>query len=111
MLGKPAELLKGLQVLGTAGLLRGAHHLYNGHCDDFWCKVIPSIHPDFRIAPADVAVRFAWEALPSRCMEMCNGQLPVGIHAWAKYGLEYLVPHLINAGVNLSGLPAPSSIA
>jgi hypothetical protein len=99
--GKRGRLKRGLIGLGSGGLLSGAHKLYEKNCDVFWSFTVPKIATTFRIPPPDIAVRFAWEALPSRCMEMCRGILPFGIHAWAKYDFDFLVQHLLSAGVDL----------
>lgn len=99
--GNGEQLRRGLIGLGSGGLLSGAHKLCDEHCDIFWSFTVPKIETTFRIPPADIAVQFAWEVLPSRCMEMCRGSLPFGIHGWAKYEFEFLLPHLIFAGVDL----------
>jgi hypothetical protein len=99
--GNRKRLSRGLVGLGSGGLLRGAHKLFDNHCDIFWSVIVPKVDTTFRIPAVDIALRFAWEALPSRCMEMCRGSLPFGIHAWAKYDYGFLMPHLLSAGVDL----------
>jgi len=102
--GDRERLRQGLSGLGSGGLLRGAHKLYSKHCDMFWSFTVPEVITDYRLATADIAVQFAWEVLPSRCMEMSRGNLPFGIHAWAKYNFAFLMPHLLAAGVDLNGV-------
>jgi hypothetical protein len=99
--GDKARLRQGLIRLGSAGRLRGAYKLFQENCDQFWSFIVPNIDKTFRIPTADIAVKFAWETLPSRCMEMCGGGLPFGIHAWFKYDFGFLMPHLLSAGVDL----------
>jgi hypothetical protein len=99
--GKAELLRRGIGGLGTAGRLRGAWKLYNSHCDMFWSRIVPRIIPEFSVAPPAAAVRFSWEVLPDRCYEMCGGQLPFGIHAWAKHNLPFLLPLLEANGVEL----------
>jgi hypothetical protein len=99
--GDRDRLRRGLIGLGSGGLLRGAHKLFDEHCDIFWSFIVPKLDTTFRIPPADIAVQFAWEVLPSRCMKMCRGRLPFGIHAWARYDYEFLRPHFLSAGVDL----------
>jgi hypothetical protein len=99
--GNTERLRRGLIGLGSGGLLRGAHKLFDMHCDSFWSFTVPRLDKTFRIAPPEIAVQFAWETLPSRCMEMCRGNLPFGIHAWTKYDRGFLMPHLLSAGVDL----------
>lgn len=90
---------------GSGGTLRGAWKGYEWHCDLFWSLVVPSIE-SLRIAPVAEALKFSWEVLPRQCMEMTGGHLPFGIHAWAKYDLEWLAPHLEACGVDLAGVQA-----
>jgi len=103
--GNPDGLRKGLLGLYPGGLLKGAHRLYSSFCDQYWSLMVPSIDKRFRVAPSDVAVRFSWEKWSFLCMEMCRGHLPFGLHAWAKYDFDFLLPHFIAAGVDLSGMP------
>ena len=74
-----------------------------GHCDYFWAFHVPRLEPTFRVAPVTEAVRFAWEVHPRRCMAMTGGNLPFGIHAWFKYDLNFLRPHLEHSGVDFIG--------
>jgi hypothetical protein len=67
---------------------------------------VPSLVPSFRVAPISEALRFSWEVLPDRCFDLCEGRLPFGFHAWARYDREFLVPHLKASGVDLSHLDA-----
>ncbi len=108
VLGNAQLLRRGVSALGRAGQLRGAALLYTRHCDVFWSQVVPDVDPEYRVASVAAALRFAWEVLPARCMQMCNGGLPFGIHAWAKYDLKFLAPLLVKAGVDLDGLESSS---
>jgi hypothetical protein len=76
---------------------------WRGHCDYFWAFRVPRLEPTFRVAPVAEAVRFAWEVHPRRCMAMAGGNLPFGIHAWFKYDLNFLRPHLEHCGVDFIG--------
>jgi hypothetical protein len=104
LLGSRGRLHRGWQGLGVGGQLRGASRLYDGHCDVFWSLFVPNLFPSFKIAPIAEALRFSWEVWPSRCFELCNGQLPFGFHAWARYDRAFLVPLLRQSGVDLSGM-------
>jgi hypothetical protein len=99
--GDKARLRQGLIGLGSGGRLKGAYKLFGGHCDGFWSFIVPNTDKAFRIPSADIAVQFAWEVSPSRCMAMCGGSLPFGIHGWLKYDFRFLMPHLLSAGVDL----------
>ena len=76
--------------------------MYEENCDIFWGMLVPEYVKDFRIAPPEVAVKFSWEALPRRCYELCNGNLPFGLHAWARYDLPFLRPLLERKGIKLT---------
>lgn len=106
--GNAQLLARGVSAFGRAGQLRGAGRLYTEHCDIFWSRVVPGVERTFRVAPIAAALNFAWEVLPARCMEMCNGALPFGIHAWAKYDFNFLAPLLVKAGVDLDGFESSS---
>ncbi len=102
--GNGNRMRLGLKALGQAGQLRGAWQLYEGHCDAFWSNLVPQLDAEFKIARVEDAVRFSWEVRPARCLQMTGGKLPFGIHAWAKYDLEFLVPYLVDAGVDCGGI-------
>jgi hypothetical protein len=101
--GRPFQLKKGVLGLGVGGELRGAYRLYDEHCDVFWTSVVPRFEP-FKVASIEAAVRFSWEVLPSRCMQLCDGNLPFGLHGWTKYELPFLTPYLREVGVELRNL-------
>ena len=85
--------------LGRAGRLSQAWEIYGGNCDLFWGKVVARVDGSYRVATVDQALAFAWEVRPDRCMELRGGRLPFGFHAWARYDLSFLKPHLLDAGV------------
>jgi hypothetical protein len=98
------RLSNGIIGMGNGGKLKGAGKLYLKHCDIFWCELVPEFEKDFKIASADTAIFFSWEVLPQRCLQLTNGKLPFGIHAWARYDFDFLKPHLESAGVDFSSL-------
>jgi hypothetical protein len=91
-----------LRGAGRAGTLRGASAIYESNCDIFWGELVPKLVRDFRVAPPEVAVRFSWETLPRRCYNLCNGDLPFGLHAWARYDFAFLKPLLERSGIELN---------
>ncbi len=97
--GSWKRLRRGVLGLGSAAQLRGAYRIYEDHCDRFWSNIVPAYEPTFRVASMADAIRFAWEVLPDGCFDLCGGRLPFGIHAWARYNLEFLKPHLAANGV------------
>jgi hypothetical protein len=96
------RLIRLLRGTGRAGTLGGASAIYEYNCDIFWGQLVPRLVKDFRIAPPEVALKFSWDTFPSRCYKMCNGALPFGLHAWARYDLAFLKPLLERAGIELS---------
>ena len=99
--GKTGAFNRALQSMGSAGRLAGAHKLYEEHCDIFWSYLVPKIAPHLRIAPPEKAIFFSWEKNPQKCLTICKGKLPFGIHAWSKYDLKLLEPLLIKSGLTL----------
>lgn len=84
------QLLEAVQG-GVRRYLQRVH--YNE--DLFWSLVAPVFDPAFRVAPAEVAVRFAFEMEPRLCFEQAGRRLPFGCHAWARYDRAFWEPHLL----------------
>ncbi len=68
------------------------------HEDRFWSEYATHYDPEFRIAPVDRAMRFAFEAEPRRCFECIGRQRPFGAHRWAKFDREFYDPWLLREG-------------
>lgn len=88
--------VKKLQVLRQAR--RGVEwysQQYTLNEDLFWSDRAKLFYPDFKIAPIDFGLRFAFEAHPRYCFEQNNRQLPFGCHAWAKHDRAFWEPYLI----------------
>lgn len=81
------------------------HFKYNGvmqemdayvHNEDhFWGTRAVRYFPEFRVAPADVGIKFAFECVPRHCYEINKRQLPFGCHAWNRYDPEFWKPFMI----------------
>jgi hypothetical protein len=95
---------RGLLAAYPGGLLRGAHRFYATGWDIFFSTVVPPLVPEFRMAPPEVCVWFAWELSSFVCIRYTQGQLPLGLHAWAKYDFDFLKPHMVAAGVDFTGM-------
>jgi hypothetical protein len=83
------------------------------HEDRFWAEYATHYDPTFRIAPVDVAMRFAFEAEPRRCFERIGRRMPFGAHRWQKFDRSFYEPYLLHEGpgsevTDLSDLPMPS---
>ncbi len=63
--------------------------------DIFWSFEAPEVDPDFRIAPVEEALTFAFELAPRTCFQLNGRRLPFGCHAWARYGRDFWEPHLL----------------
>jgi hypothetical protein len=64
--------------------------------DIFWALDAPYFKPDFRVAPLDVGLSFAFENDPAYCFESNGRRLPFGCHAWSKHR-AFWQPHLISS--------------
>jgi hypothetical protein len=96
------RVIRAVRGFGGSGTLRGASAIYEEPCDFFWGQLVPKLVRDFRTAPPEVALKFSWETFPRRCYKLCNGNLPFGLHAWARYDFAFLKPLLERCGVELS---------
>jgi hypothetical protein len=63
--------------------------------DHFWSDRAAYFDPQFRVAPPEVALKFAFETAPAWCFEQNGRKLPFGAHAWQKYGRSFWEPHLL----------------
>ena len=62
---------------------------WNRNDDLFIADRAMHYYPDFKIAPADVALRFGFECVPRYCYELTGQKLPFGCHAWERYDREF----------------------
>ncbi|HNP28733.1 MAG TPA: DUF5672 family protein [Nitrospirales bacterium] len=63
--------------------------------DYFWANRAQHYFPEFKIAPVEVALKFAFECVPGYCFELTNHTLPFGCHAWQKYDKDFWKPYLL----------------
>ncbi len=76
-------------------LKRNAAATYPRGEDLWWSMLAQDYMPEFRVAPVEIAVKFAFETNPEYCFEVNGGQLPFGCHAWGKYQRSFWEPHLL----------------
>lgn len=82
--------LKKLRILRSVRMgVREYVSNYKMNEDLFWSDRARLFDPGFKIAPMDVALKFAFDKNPQACYEMNNHQLPFGAHAWAKWDREF----------------------
>lgn len=65
------------------------------HEDIFFSENAVKYYPEFKIAPLEVALRFAFDEVPRVCFEMNNYSLPFGCHGWFKSDREFWEPYLL----------------
>jgi hypothetical protein len=63
--------------------------------DKFWSKRGSHYDPTFKVAPVEVALRFAFECAPRYCFEQNGHELPFGCHAWERYDRAFWEPYLL----------------
>jgi hypothetical protein len=63
--------------------------------DMFWANRGEYYYPGFRVAPVEVALKFAFECVPQYCYDQNDRQLPFGCHAWEKYEKSFWEPFLL----------------
>ncbi|GAB6194652.1 DUF5672 family protein [Desulfocastanea catecholica] len=63
--------------------------------DMFWANRGKYYYPEFKIAPIEIALKFAFECVPHYCYEQNGHQLPFGCHAWEKYEKSFWEPFLL----------------
>ncbi len=107
MLNLPRKYLKRLVALNDIHwhirwALRG-----DVHEDRFWAEYATHYDPTFRIAPVDVAMRFAFEAEPRKCFERIGG-MPFGAHRWQKFERAFYEPYLLREGPGSEVRVSPS---
>jgi Protein of unknown function (DUF5672) len=68
--------------------------LLNFNEDFFWCMIVHTLNPWFRIPGVPEALAFGFEMEPARSLELNCGALPFGCHAWEKYGAEFWATYI-----------------
>lgn len=54
----------------------------------------------FRVAPLEIALKFAFETELERCFELNNREIPFGCHAWERYNFSFWKPFIEKCGYN-----------
>jgi len=65
--------------------------------DPFWTNRAQHYYPQFKLAPIEVALEFAFECVPRYCYEKNESRLPFGCHAWQAYDKEFWEPFLFSS--------------
>lgn len=61
-----------------------------GRCATYYC-------PEFKIAPENIALGFAFEGNPYVCLARNGDQLPFGVHGWNRDGRDYWAQFFVPA--------------
>ncbi|AOZ98518.1 DUF5672 family protein [Flavobacterium commune] len=62
--------------------------------DAFIAEIFTKEIKDFKIAPIEEALQFAFEVKPEYLYEINHEKLPMGCHAWWKYNFEFWKPFM-----------------
>ena len=88
----PQKYMKYLKILNNATCEMSRYKLSD---DSFWANRAAHYYPEFKIAPVETALRFAFECVPRYCFEKNNKTLPFGCHAWNRYDKSFWKPYLL----------------
>lgn len=66
--------------------------------DFFWSFDAVRWFPQFKVAPVNDGLEFAFEAAPRKCFQLNQGKLPFGCHAWTKFDRTFWEPYLLRRG-------------
>jgi hypothetical protein len=91
-LNLPKKFLKRLKRFNGA---RWEMSRFRDNEELFWITRARHYYPEFRIAPLETALRFAFECVPRYCFELNDYNLPFGCHAWHRYDRDFWQPYLL----------------
>ena len=95
-LNLPRKYLKRLRILNSARREMARWHLVDWrHEDHFWSDRAKHYYPEFKVAPFETGLQFAFEASPRECFERNGRKLPFGCHAWPRYDRKFWEPYLL----------------
>lgn len=63
--------------------------------DHFWSDRAIHYDPQFKVAPFEVGLGFAFEVAPRYCFQLNKQSLPFGCHAWPRYDRSFWEPYLL----------------
>lgn len=108
--GRPSlgSLLLALSQLAFHNNFFAPFNDFGGNEDDFWCLRAARRFPWFRLAPYEVARRFAFEMNAPRLLAENSGCLPFGCHKWATLTPDFWRPFVESFGHTLP-TTAPNS--
>jgi len=90
----PRKYLRSLRVFNGARWHMSKWGMSGGE-DYFWSDIAVKYYLEFKIAPVEMGLRFAFEVAPRLCFERNNFRLPFGCHAWHRYDRKFWEPYLL----------------
>jgi hypothetical protein len=70
--------------------------------DIFWGSYIPHFFRWFKVGSIPDAISFAFEVNPRVLYRLNSNQLPMGVHAWEKYDINFWKPFIEKEGYKLN---------
>jgi hypothetical protein len=80
------------RAIGDLTIRNNTYSRFNNYMDNediFWGLFVPQKFPAFRVAPVEIASRFAMEVNARTLFEKNSRTLPFGCHAWVKYDIDF----------------------
>jgi hypothetical protein len=90
---RAARLVRRRHPTRPGAIVHAVHESYL-YEDKFFALDAPRLDPSFHVAPAEVAVSFAFETEPRWCYAQNGRSLPFGCHRWARYDRAFWEAHL-----------------
>lgn len=69
--------------------------------DGYWSTHVKQFFPWFKVSNVRNAVSFAFEVNPRRLYKLNSNKLPMGVHAWHKYDIDFWKPYIEKEGYAL----------
>jgi len=88
----PRKLLKRLRYFNN---VKWHTRQYWSNEDYFWSDEAKRYYTEFKVAPVEAGLRFAFECAPHYCFKQNNYNLPFGCHAWSRYDRDFWKPYLL----------------
>lgn len=69
--------------------------------DIFWGKYVHQFFPWFKVSSVQDAISFAFEVNPELLYKLNGNCLPMGVHAWEKYDIDFWRPFIEKEGYKI----------
>ncbi|HEX9782939.1 MAG TPA: DUF5672 family protein [Opitutaceae bacterium] len=95
LLGRPRRILRHYWPFNGVHTEIRSYLEQNQNEDLFWAHNAVKYYPNFKMAPVEEGMRFAFELVPGRLFEMNSRKLPFGCHAFGRYDRAFWEPYLL----------------